>query len=58
MDRVSISPSTTKKITAVSPMETDGQPDVIRPTSTAKIAAVIIENPQDAEGALHGARVA
>ncbi len=43
MDRVSISPSTTKKITAVSPMETAmGRPIMIRPTSTAKIAAVII----------------
>jgi len=44
MERVSISPRTTKKITAVSPMETAmGKPIMIKPTSTIKMAAVIMD---------------
>ncbi len=43
MSRVSISPSTTKKIAAVSPMQRAmGNPSMIRTSRTAKMASVII----------------
>jgi hypothetical protein len=43
MHRTSISPSATKKMTAVKPMETAmGSPTMIKKSSTPKIAAVIM----------------
>jgi hypothetical protein len=46
--KVSISPNTTKKITAVKPIETAmGSPIIIRNTNTPKMAAVIMTFPSN-----------